>query len=141
MNLAIDSKAQSIVPSALSVDGSSWIGWLLTVVNILYFTLPLMTGVVAGLLSGILTTRFSTRRTVLVGLGIGLFGTGVVAVSAKFYGYYWDHLSGWWYDPSGMDHFMKAMREVMIVLPVLMALLTSAASFLVCRHWQRLRSS
>jgi hypothetical protein len=99
-----------------------------------------MTGVVVGLLSGILSTRFSTRRTVLVGLGIGLFGTGIVALSAAFYGYYWDHLSGWWHDPSRMDNFMEAIREVMIFLPVLMAVLTSAASFLVCRRWRRLTS-
>ena len=140
MNLAIDSGAHPIFSSALSVDGSFWIDWLLNVLNALYFALPLMTGVVVGLLSGILSTRFSTRRTVLVGLGIGLFGTGIVALSAAFYGYYWDHLSGWWHDPSRMDNFMEAIREVMIFLPVLMAVLTSAASFLVCRRWRRLTS-
>ena len=129
MNLAIDSGAHPIFSSALSVDGSFWIDWLLNVLNALYFALPLMTGVVVGLLSGILSTRFSTRRTVLVGLGIGLFGTGIVALSAAFYGYYWDHLSGWWHDPSRI-----------IFLPVLMAVLTSAASFLVCRRWRRLTS-
>ena len=74
MNLAIDSGAHPIVSYALSVDGSFWIDWLLTVLNALYFALPLMTGVVVGLFSGTLSTRFSTRRTVLVGLGIGLFG-------------------------------------------------------------------
>ena len=104
MNLAIDSGAHPIVSYALSVDGSFWIDWLLTVLNALYFALPLMTGVVVGLFSGTLSTRFSTRRTVLVGLGIGLFGTGIVAVSTQFYGYYWNHLSGWCYDPSRMDN-------------------------------------
>ena len=129
----------AIVSSALSVDVSSWADWLLTAVNALYFTMPLMTGVVAGLLSGILSTSISTRRAALVGLGIGLFGAGIVAASTKFYGYYWDYLSGGWLEPSQMDHFMKAMREVIVVLPVLMAVLTSAMSYLACRGWQRLR--
>ena len=129
----------AIVSSALSVDVSSWADWLLTAVNALYFTMPLMTGVVAGLLSGILSTSISTRRAALVGLGIGLFGAGIVAASTKFYGYYWDYLSGGWLEPSQMDHFMKAMREVIVVLPVLMAVLTSAMSYLACRRWQRLR--
>ena len=129
----------AIVSSALSVDVSSWADWLLTAVNALYFTMPLMTGVVAGLLSGVRSTSISTRRAALVGLGIGLFGAGIVAASTKFYGYYWDYLSGGWLEPSQMDHFMKAMREVIVVLPVLMAVLTSAMSYLACRRWQRLR--
>ena len=129
----------AIASSALSVDVSSWTDWLLTAVNVLYFTMPLMTGVVAGLLSGILSTSISTRRAVLVGLGIGLFGAGIVAASTKFYGYYWDYLSGWWFEPSQMDLFMKEMREVIVILPVLMAVLTSVTSFMACRRWQRLR--
>jgi len=106
---------------------------LSTLLSTLYFTLPLSAGVVIGTLSGALSASLSPRRTFLVGLGTGLIGTGIVAVTVKLYGYYWDNLSGLWYDPSLMDQLMKEMREVIVALPVIVAVLTSAASVLICR--------
>ena len=127
-----------------------WIAVLFSVITILYYTFPLVTGTAVGVLSGILLRTLPVWRAALLGFGFGLLGTAIGVASLKLYGYYWDYHAGWW-DTQGWT------REATVSVPCVMAVLTPAAMLLGaghgcsgagwargqsrCSHWLRSRPS
>ena len=66
----------------------------------------------------------------MLGLRIRLLLVTVKFGIYQFYEYYWDHLADWW-DTQGWT------REIMVVLPCVLAVISATGTFLVCWHWHR----
>jgi hypothetical protein len=107
--------------------------FLVLLATLAYFGSPLFFGAVAGLGLGAFSSRISTRRSLLWGLGIGLVGVAIATVIQQSYGYWNDNLRGWPHEMDSLDYWMISIRPLIEYSPLCLAALTVGATLLILR--------